>query len=81
MLLVAILKIKHMRGKFSRMQAEKIFCGSGVLHAFLNLVLYSKAALFVQEKVMLHKKLLITKIHAASLSILVVLQARPRESC
>ena len=30
--------------------------------------------LFVQEKVMLHKKLLITKIHAASLSILVVLQ-------
>lgn len=66
MLLVAILKIKHMRGKFSRMQAEKMFCGSGVLHAFLNLVLYSKAALFVQEKVkiILECEFVLCKSHA-----------------
>lgn len=48
------------------MQAEKIFCGSGVLHAFLNLVLYSKAALFVQEKVkiILECQFVLCKFHA-----------------
>lgn len=48
------------------MQAEKIFCGSGVLHAFLNLVLYSKAALFVQEKVkiILECEFVLCKSHA-----------------